>query len=221
MQTDLDDINLRTDLDDVVEQLGREPPTATFALPSNLFLFKQAAAKDYQSRAGIRKLIHPDNARCVLEHLPEPGGRTHCILRGDFVLCDLIPAIIQHRGRCEELFIATLGLSVANADTLAILQERGQVGTITLVCSHYFAQVDKTTTFRDVKNRLQGKASIIVTRSHAKVIGLPTAAGDHFVIEGSANLRSSDNTEQVVIFNDAETLAWHRQWMAQLPNMHG
>lgn len=218
--TDLEGIELRTDFSDVVEQLDREPPTAAFALPANLFLFKAAAAKDYASRAGIRKLIHPDNARAVLAHLPGPGERTHCILRGDFVLCDLIPAIIAARGRCEHLHIATLGLSVANADTLAMLHERGHVGAITLVCSHYFAQVDKTTTFREVSHRLQPHARIIVTRSHAKVIGLPTASGDHFVIEGSANLRSSDNTEQMVIFNDVETLAWHRAWLEQLQSAH-
>lgn len=216
MDSDLKGIELCTDLDDVAELLDREPPAASFALPSNLFLFKQAAAKDYASRSGIRKLIHPENARAVLGHLPQPGGRTHCVLRGDFVLCDLIPAIIAERGRCEHLHIATLGLSVANADTLAALHERGLVGAITLVCSHYFAQVDKTTTFRQVRSRLEGRATLIVTRSHAKVIGLPTAAGDYFVLEGSANLRSSDNTEQMVIFNDEETLAWHRQWLAQL-----
>lgn len=219
--TELPEIELRTDLDDVAELLDRERPAAAFALPSNLFLFKAAAAKDYASRSGIRKLIHPDNARAVLEHLPEPGGRTHCILRGDFVLCDLIPAIIAARGRCEHLHIATLGLSIANADTLAMLHERGLVGAITLVCSHYFAQVDKTTTFREVKQRLQGHATLIITRSHAKVIGLPTASGDNFIIEGSSNLRSSDNTEQMVIFNDAETLDWHRHWISQLNTTHG
>ncbi len=218
--TDLAGIDLQTGLDDVAELLERGPPAPSFALPANLFLFKREAAKDYASRAGIRKFIHPDNARAVVDHLPEPGGRTHCALRGDFVLCDLIPAIIDHRGHCEHLHIATLGLSVANADTLAVLHERGHVGAITLVCSHYFAQVDRTTTFRDVKNRLQDRADIIVTRSHAKVICLPTSSGDSFVLEGSANLRSSDNTEQMVIFNDVETLAWHRRWLAQLP-AHG
>ena len=215
------DVELRTDLEDVADLLDRQPPTAAFALPSNLFLFKAAAAKDYASRSGIRKLIHPDNARAVLQHLPEPGGRTHCILRGDFVLCDLIPAIIDARGHCEHLHIATLGLSIANADTLAMLHERGHVGAITLVCSHYFAQVDKSTTFREVKQRLQDHATVIVTRSHAKVIGLPTSSGDHFIIEGSSNLRSSDNTEQMVIFNDDETLNWHRQWISQLTSTHG
>jgi hypothetical protein len=36
------------------------------------------------------------------------------------------------------------------------------------------------------------------------------------VIEGSANLRSSDNTEQIVLFNDPDLLAWHAGWMNNL-----
>lgn len=213
---DLSDIELQTGLDGLDELLERERPGPEFALKSSLFLFKREKAKDHASRAGIRELIRPENAKGVVDHLPGPGERTHCILRGDFVLCDLIPAIIAERGRCEHLHVATLGLSSGNADTLATLRARGLVGGLTLVCSHYFAQVDKTTTFRDVTHRLQGLARLIISRSHAKVICLPTASGDHFVIEGSANLRSSDNTEQMVIFNDADTLAWHRAWMEEL-----
>lgn len=216
---DLSDIELQTGLDGLDEMLERQRPGPEFALKSNLFLFKKEAAKDYASRAGIRDLIRPENAKAVVDHLPRPGERTHCILRGDFVLCDLIPAMIQARGRCEHLHVATLGLSSGNADTLATLRARDLVGGLTLVCSHYFAQVDKTTTFRDVTQRLQGLARLIISRSHAKVICLPTASGDHFVIEGSANLRSSDNTEQMVIFNDADTLAWHRTWMEELKHL--
>lgn len=32
----------------------------------------------------------------------------------------------------------------------------------------------------------------------------------------SANLRSSDNTEQMTIFNDPELLAFHVDWLNQL-----
>ncbi|HRJ09354.1 MAG TPA: hypothetical protein PK490_12270 [Prosthecobacter sp.] len=35
--------------------------------------------------------------------------------------------------------------------------------------------------------------------------------------EGSANLRSSDNIEQIVITNDPDTLAFHTAWMEELP----
>lgn len=110
-----------------------------------------------------------------------------------------------------------LDLETLELDTdLASLRARDLIGGITLVCSHYFAQVDKTTTYRDVCARLSGIARLIITRCHAKIICLPTANGNHFVIEGSANLRSSDNTEQIVIFNDPATLAWHVDWMETL-----
>jgi len=214
---DLNDIELRTDLTDVVSELGKEKPGPKFALKANRVHVHKAKAEAKAARRGIKKLIHPDNARFLLTHLPVgPDDRTHCILRGDFVLCDLIPMIIEARGRCRHLHVATLGLSAANADALAMLRARDLIGGITLVCSHYFAQVDKTTTYRDVMTRLDGLARVIITRAHAKVICLPLETGENFVIEGSANLRSSDNTEQIVILNDAETLAWHASWMEGL-----
>jgi hypothetical protein len=210
----LADFDLETNLEDLAERLDREAPGPSFALGSNLFHFHKAKAEDKTSRRGIKALIQPANARCILPHLPvHPDDRTHCVLRGDFVLCDLIPTIIEARGRCAHLHIATLGLSTANADQLATLRARDLIGDITLVCSHYFAQVDKATTYREVVARLGRIAKIIVSRAHAKVICLPTASGDRYVIEGSANLRSSDNTEQMLITNDPDTLAFHTRWM--------
>lgn len=210
---ELDDIQLETGLDGLRELLDRERPGPQFGLSSNQFLFQKAKKQDAAARRGIKELIKAENARVVLAHLPGPDERTHCLLRGDFVLCDLIPAIIEARGRCRRLDVATLGLSAANADTLASLRARNLVDEITLVCSHYFAQVDKTSTYRQVTTKLEGKATIRVTRSHAKVICLQTVCGDYYVIEGSANLRSSDNVEQMVIFNDEALLRWHRAWM--------
>jgi hypothetical protein len=210
------DLQFPDDLEALIERLDKEPLAPSFALPSNLALFHKAKGEDKVSRRGIKKLIHPDNARFLLPHLPLlPDDRTHAILRGDFVLCDLIPMILEHCGRCDHIHIATLGLSAANAEQLAQLVARNLIGQITLAVSHYFAQVDKTTTYREVVAKLEGIAQIITTRTHAKVICLPTASG-HFVIEGSANLRSSDNTEQIVIFNDPDLLAWHARWMESL-----
>lgn len=217
MRPDLDDIDLDTDLGAVADLLDRPEAGPAFALAANRFHVRKAKAEDKASRRGIKQHIRPENALAVLQHLPSnPGDRTHCALRGDFVLCELIPAIIEARGRCPHLTVATLGLSAANADQIGTLRARDRIGEITLVCSHYFAQVDKATTYREVVARLSGLAHIITTRCHAKIICLPTAAGDHFVIEGSANLRSSDNTEQMTIFNDPELLAFHVDWLNQL-----
>jgi hypothetical protein len=208
-------IALPDDLEAQVERLTHCDEGPQFALSSSKF--HRAAGADRVKRRGIKKLINPANAAAVLPHLPAASEHTHCALRGDFVLCDLIPAIVAERGRCDNLLIATLGMSGANADALGSLVARGLVGRLTIVCSHYFREVDKTTTFREVSARLAGVATLIVTRSHAKIICLPTAAGDHFVLEGSANLRSSDNTEQLTIFNDPSLDAFHREWLLSLP----
>lgn len=215
-EIDLAALALDTDIAGAVARLS-QPRAPAFALPSNLFHFHKAKAEANRDRRGIKQFIRPENAAALVDHLPiSADDRTHCILRGDFVLCDIVPAIIARRGACPHLRIATLGLSVANADALACLVERGDVGEITLLVSLYFAQVDKATVFRAVTERLKDTARIAITRTHAKVICLPTASGDTFAIEGSANLRSSDNIEQMLITNDPDTLAFHEQWIDAL-----
>lgn len=214
--SELEALNLDTDVAAAAAGLDAPPRQPQFVIDSNRFLSRAAKDRLKQSRRGIKALIRPENAECVLPHLPEQGDHLHAILRGDFVLADLIPVIIAHRGALTALHIATLGLSTANAEMLTRLKAQSLAPSITIVCSHYFQQVDKTTVFREVSARLDGKARLIVTRNHAKVICLPTVAGENFVIEGSANLRSSDNLEQITIFNDAELLAWHVAWMEQL-----
>lgn len=214
----LADIALDTDLEAAAALLDAPRAEPQFGMDANRFYSHRAAkAHDTRQRRGIKALIRPENARAVLAHLPgHPSDRTHCVLRGDFVLCDLIPAIIRARGYCPHLRVATLGCSIANADALACLVERGDIGVFTLIVSHYFQQVDKATVFRSVQARLAGLARIVVNRSHAKVICLPTAAGDWFVVEGSANLRSSDNIEQMLITNDPATHDFHAAWLDQL-----
>lgn len=216
MNSELPDLDALLSAD--VESLLSERPGPSFGLPANRQHVHKAKAEAKASRRGIKALIKPENALAIIPNLPVgPDDRTHVVLRGDFVLCDLIPAIIEARGRCPHLHVATLGLSSANADQIARLIGLGRLGGASLVVSHYFAKVDKLTTYREVVARLEGIASVRVTRNHCKVICLPTENGDSFVIEGSANLRSSDNIEQIVITNDPATLAFHVGWMNELP----
>lgn len=210
------DLNDLPELNGSLDALDLPPPSAFSLAANRMHLFKRSKERDKKTRRGLKNLIQPANARPILELLPADDERLHCILRGDFVICDLIPLIVRARGRCPHLRLATLGLSTANAECLRSLQKEGLVGDITLVASHYFQQVDKTTTYRRVMTILGNAAKVIVTRSHAKVFLIPTERGDWFTIEGSANLRSSDNLEQIVIFNDKETHDMHRDWMEEL-----
>lgn len=187
-----------------------------FAIAQNRFHKYKAGQK--AKRAGIRQFIKPENALVVVRRLPEEGETTHCILRGDFVLADLLPYLLEDR-HCPHLRIATLGMSEENAKLLAELHQRGKVGRITLVLSHYFEQVNKSTVYFECRRILEGFADFVVMRSHAKVICLPRAmdeAGmvrDWLVLEGSANLRSSDNLEQMTIFNDRDVHDFHAEWI--------
>ncbi len=196
------------------EAAAKGPPA--FAIAQNRFQSYKAAAK--VKRAGIRQFIKPENALVVVRRLPEEGGTTHCILRGDFVLADLLPYLLEER-YCPHLRIATLGMSEANASLLAELHRKGKVGGVTMVLSHYFEQVNKSTVYFDVRRILEGIADFVVMRSHAKVICCPRAlddAGmvrDWLVLEGSANLRSSDNLEQMTIFNDQAVHDFHAEWI--------
>lgn len=214
LEMDLAALDLDTDVEAAAVGLQRGPRQPAFALPGNRFLRKTATAAD---RRGIKQFIRPENALALIPHLPMSAeDRTHAVLRGDFVLCDIVPAIIGARGHCPHLRIATLGMSLANADALACLVESGSVHRLTLLVSLYFAKVDAATVFRAVAARLEKIAHLVVARNHAKVICLPTTAGDRFVVEGSANLRSSDNVEQIAVTNDAATHDFHTSWIDAL-----
>ena len=192
----------------------RNREKTAFALPENRFYKAKRKADELASRRHIKRMVRPENAAGLFENLPPPGECTHAILRGDFVLGQALPALLQRTGYCFHLRISTLALSVANAETLSRLIP-SPVGKLTLLCSHYFRAVDKTSTFHAVTSLLSDIATLKVARCHAKIMLVPTELGS-FVFEGSANLRSSDTIEQLTIFNDPELLAFHASWMDEL-----
>lgn len=176
--------------------------------------------KRADSRIG-KKLIRFENAAIVLDDLPEEeGDRLHAIVCGDFVYLDLVTGLIQRRGEPLELILATLSLSLKNLETLERLLTRFPALPIRLVLSHYFQSTSKEI-FIALETMLSSKFPdrfrVTVGRSHAKLalIDYGPAAGC-FVIEGSANLRSSNNIEQISIFRDRELYEMHAGWIEEL-----
>lgn len=197
----------------VDEMLADRAPVGMFELPQNLFLRQKAKRAARDARKDVRSYIRQENALDIVPHLPDPGERTHCILRGDFVLCSIIPTIIAARGKVAHLRVASLGVSKANTDTLAGLMDRKLIGELSVLTSHYFSQIDREDIFAYCKRELEKRrARLVVARVHAKVI-LLAAGQEHFVIEGSANLRANDGVEQMTIFNCPELHAFHAAWM--------
>jgi hypothetical protein len=193
-------------------------PRYAFALPENISHKHARRRAELRHRRGIRKLIRPENAAPLVACLPAPGDTVSAVLRGDFVLGDALPMLVARAGFCPHLHVSTLALSVRNAETLRDLVTSGAVGRLTLIVSHYFRAVDKLSTYAAVARVLDGHAELKIARCHAKILLLPTAT-DSFVLEGSANLRSSGTVEQMTLFNDPDLLAFHRSWMEELENL--
>jgi hypothetical protein len=192
----------------------KAPARAKFSMPANIALhqFHQAKAKDKQSRRGIKKLIRPENAQFLSDHIPRPGETVHCVVRGDFVFADLIPVLLQ--GKPANIIAAsTLGLSKNNATALRGLMDSGQCRRLLVLVSHYFSQVDKNGLFAEIQLILGSCVSI--ARTHCKVVLIDTGESA-FVVAGSANLRSSDTAEQFSVWNDRELLQWHLAWMEEM-----
>lgn len=189
-------------------------PAGMFGLPENKYMKRRRKdAANARSQKKHQRFIRPENAAALIANLPEPGETLHGILRGDFVLADIMEPMLK-RGRCPHLLVGTLSMSVNNAQTFVKLFQENLVDRITLVISHYFTSVNKSTIYSEIRRILEStKTDIVVMRSHAKVIVMQTAE-NNYVIESSANLRSSDNLEQITIFNDPDVAAFHADWIS-------
>lgn len=205
------------------DMLKIAPPAKTtrsevaFGLPKNLIHIKKAKiSRIHEGRKGLKRLIKPENARCVLAALPEhEDDRTHCVLRGDFILCDILPLLLTTR-LASTVRVSSLSMSIANAKSLASLVTTGRTGTLSVHLSQYFANLDSETVYAECMKILRPHAKVTLSRTHAKIMLVEMLDGARYVFEGSANLRSSDSIENLCIINDPATHDFHAAWMDEI-----
>lgn len=180
---------------------------ATAALPPSRRITRQPTRRRFHD---LRD--QADAARRLLEPLPLPGETVHAILGGEFVLAATIPAVLDAIGPCA-VCVSSLG---TNQQTAAMLAELLRTGTLTgldMVLSHYFSKADRETCELVCQTIRQAGGTIAVTRSHTKLaLFEPRHRQDRYCFEGSGNLRSSQNAEQLCISNDAALFEFYRRW---------
>lgn len=170
--------------------------------------------------AALRKrLIHPKNCEAIINALPaDEGDRMHAVVGGDFVFGDLVSMICQ-REHVNHLLISTLSMNLRNVETLVENLERGEIGRLELLLSHYFVNNNEKERIRILAAKAKFGPERMATgaaRSHTKVNLFEFASGRKLVMESSANLRSSDNVEQISAFCDAVLFDWHKEWLQKL-----
>ena len=153
----------------------------------------------------------------LLPELPRPGEAVHALMTGTFDLCQVITATAARLPELRALRIATLCFSKRNAaELLALLAARPGL-RLTLLVSAFFKGHNKEL-FEGFAADLADHptATLAAARSHCKVVTFDAADGDGLVFEGSANLRSNKNREQLAAIRDRGLHDWHAAWIDAL-----
>lgn len=166
-------------------------------------------------RRELRDARHEKNALELIVQLPADGESLHFVIDGRFHPCDLIPITrrLAHPAIITRLDITTLSYNLTNVHSLCDGLDQGKIGTVLLVPSRYFSEVEKPL-FAHTKDELEKRGSrVIPGYVHTKLILMEMSDGRCFTIEGSGNLRSCKSIEQFVMSCDRPLLEFHRGWI--------
>jgi len=166
-------------------------------------------------KAELRRRAQLKAASDVLPHLPRPGESLHTLLTGTFDFCLLIRVIIEaYPAGCDTLKITTLAFSRRNTAELCRLLDAKLVGKLTLLASDFMAKSNASVYQGAVEELATVRGQTVASaRCHAKIALLTFADGTKLVFEGSANLRTNKNVEQMTCINDAALHDWHAAWI--------
>jgi hypothetical protein len=137
----------------------------------------------------------------------EKDCRIHCILNGNFQFFDMIfEMFVKYDMKVKKMTISTLSLSQDNIESMAVLIENGYIDELNLIVSDFFYSHERHSLVKFIYEQLDidNKFQLAVAGTHCKIITFETESGTKFCIHGSANLRSSNNIEQVCIENNDE-----------------
>ena len=142
----------------------------------------------------------------------QKNERCVCVVNGSFIFGDFIEAfIVNNKLFCDEMIISTLSISENNVDSLRTLVLGGAVKKLDLILSDYFYSHERRNLIPyiyeqlDIDNRLQ----VAVAGIHTKIC-LFRSNDMHYVIHGSANLRSSGNIEQFELEENEEVYNFYK-----------
>ena len=134
-----------------------------------------------------------------------PGSRTFAWLSGSFIFGDIVEALMTARNvLIKKLYISSLSFSQDSIDSLRnIIEYMGDdLELMALIFSGYQYSHEKFNMvpymYRTLDNP-RNNVQIAFGGWHTKLITLETLLGNTITIHGSANLRSSNSVEQIMV----------------------
>lgn len=139
------------------------------------------------------------------------GETIYCMLTGDFIFGDFIGGFIQENNlRVKELTIISLSGGKDIYEMLEALIDNGWVKKINLVLSGYYLRTEETkhsatiNQLNEISKKYKDKFNIFYTNTHQKITLIETEQGGKVTMHGSANLKSSQSLEQLMIQENAD-----------------
>jgi hypothetical protein len=166
-------------------------------------------------KAGLRRKAQLRKAADVIPHLPGLGESLHTLLTGYFDFALVLTCVLRARpAPCEHARIATLSFGPKNTQEIARWLDDRLVCRLTLLCADFMAKACPQVFQGAVKELAEQRGQTVGSaRCHAKVVTLAFADGLRLVFEGSANLRTNRNLENLCVVNDPGLHDWHATWI--------
>lgn len=145
--------------------------------------------------------------------------RQFCIVSGAFIFGDFIEAlIVKNNFHIKKMIISTLSMSQNNVDSLRNLYEGDYVDELKIIVSTYFYAHERHSLIPYIYKELdrKDKFQLAVADVHTKICIFETYGGGYVVIHGSANLRSSNCVEQVVIEENEDLYKFNEEFHEQI-----
>jgi len=149
------------------------------------------------------------------------GSRSHVLLAGNFIMGDFIEALFVEKNiHTKRLSVSTLSMSENNIDSFKNLIDGGYIDNIDLIVSGYFFSHERNALVPYMIEELDrdDKFQMAVAGTHTKICLFETDGGKKFVIHGSANLRSSDNIEQITVEETPELYDFYKEFHDRIIN---
>lgn len=194
----------------------------------SLQLIDEPQERILKPRINIEDVSHCttfQNAETFAEQISlDPHVRTYAWVNGNFIFGDILPALVTRRGvQPRRLYIASLSLSQDNIDAIAAMLEHLKIERLVLCLSAYFYSHNK---FRLVKYLYDSighddRVQIVFGTYHMKFIAMETVRGNTLFIHGSANLRSSNSFEQIMVEQDRALYEFNAKILEDIAEKYG
>lgn len=139
------------------------------------------------------------------------GYRAFAFVSGNFVFGDAIEAMVERRKAApRRMTVQTLSMSEENIDSLRNVVDMmdGRMERLRIALSVYFwgheHRPGQLVPYLYERLDVPGlDLDVAFASIHTKIVSMETMSGHHLVMDGSANLRSSRNVEQVRVECDS------------------